>query len=125
VIEVDTERALVLEPVAGMVTWSFALVPLDASTTRLVTRVRLRQERTLANRLTLLALDPAALVMTRKMLLGVRRRAESLARTPSPGGALRRLRHPSRRRLPQLTGPGVVAILAIGSDSVARGRSGS
>jgi hypothetical protein len=81
VVEVDAERALVLEPVAGMVTWSFALVPLDASTTRLVTRVRLRQERTLASRLTLLALDPAALVMTRKMLLGVRRRAESLART--------------------------------------------
>jgi hypothetical protein len=79
-VEVVPERALVLEPIAGMVTWSFALVPVDAGTTRLVTRVRFRVGETVGDRLMLLAMDPAAFMMTRKMLLGIKERAEALAR---------------------------------------------
>lgn len=80
VVEVDPDRVLVLEPLAGVVTWSFVLVPVGVSTTRLVTRVRFRLRKTAADRLMLLGLDPAAFVMTRKMLLGIKRRSEALAR---------------------------------------------
>ena len=81
----EPERALVLEPLAGTITWSYVLVPVDAGATRLVTRVRYRVERTAANVALMLAMDPAAFVMTRKMLLGVKRRAEALARRRENG----------------------------------------
>jgi len=80
IVEVDPERTLVLEPVAGEVTWMFHLVPLDANTTRLITRVRLHRRRAMRDRLMMAVMDPAAFVMTRKMLLGIKRRAEALAR---------------------------------------------
>lgn len=76
----DAPRARALEPVPGAITWGFALTPLVASATRLVTRVRCRVERTLPAMLTSAAMEPAAFVMTRRMLLNVKRRAEGLAR---------------------------------------------
>lgn len=79
VVEVEPERTLVLEPVAGVVTWAFTLAPIDEDTTRLVTRVRFRVEPTMRDRLVMVAMDPAAFIMTRKMLLGIKHRAEALA----------------------------------------------
>jgi hypothetical protein len=75
----DAERALVLEPVPGHITWSFALVPISDGATRLITRVRCAAPSTIQEKLMIIAVDPAALVMTRGMLLGIKRRAEALA----------------------------------------------
>ena len=83
VVEVERERTLVLEPLAGIVTWAFAIEPVDAKTSRLVTRVRMRTDSTAKGRLTMIAMDPAAFIMTRRMLLGIRERAEALARATS------------------------------------------
>jgi hypothetical protein len=80
VVEVVPERTLVVEPLEAAVTWAFVLVPIDERSTRLVTRVRYRSEPTLTGRLVTAAMGPAAFVMTRKMLLGIKRRAEALAR---------------------------------------------
>jgi hypothetical protein len=79
VAELVPRRALVIEPVAGVVTWAFALTPLGDHATRLVTRVRMRLEPSLSSRVTMTVMDPAAFVMTRKMLLGIKRRAEALS----------------------------------------------
>lgn len=76
----DPERALVLEPLAGRITWSFALTPLSDAATRLVTRVRCAPPASVQERVTMAIVDPAAFVMTRGMLLGIKRRAEALAR---------------------------------------------
>jgi hypothetical protein len=76
----EPERALVLEPVAGRITWAFYLLPLTDSTTRLVTRVRCAPPASLLERITMAVMNPAAFVMTRGMLLGIKRRAEALAR---------------------------------------------
>ncbi|HEX6535241.1 MAG TPA: hypothetical protein VF041_11620 [Gemmatimonadaceae bacterium] len=80
VLEVEPERALVLELVSGKVTWSFALVPVGERSTRLITRSRCASPESLRERLTYLAIEPPAFIMTRKMLLGIKRRAEALAR---------------------------------------------
>ncbi len=80
VVEVVPERTLVVEPLQHAVTWAFVLVPIDEASTRLVTRVRYRVEPTLRGRLMMAAMGLAAFVMTRKMLLGIKRRAEALAR---------------------------------------------
>lgn len=79
VAEVVPGRVLVLEPLAGIVTWAFALLPVDRRITRLVTRVRFHAEDTAKDRLLKAAMDPAAFLMTRRMLLGIKRRAETLA----------------------------------------------
>lgn len=80
VVVAEPERTLVLEPIAGVVTWAFTLTPTNEDATRLVTRVRFHVGHTLRDRLVTAAMDPAAFVMTRKMLLGIKRRAETLAR---------------------------------------------
>ena len=80
VIVADRNAALVVEPVAGEVSWAWTLQIIDASTTRLVSRVRLRLER----QVLLLAFAPAVdlpwFLMERQMLRGIKRRAERLAR---------------------------------------------
>jgi hypothetical protein len=86
---VEPPHILVLEPVAGAITWAFALVPRDARSTRLVTRVRCRVERTVAGVLLTALIDPAAFVMTRRMLLTLKRRAEVAARRPHGSAASR------------------------------------
>ena len=90
VAEVVPGRVLVLEPLAGVVTWAFALQPVDSRTTRLVTRVRFHVEPTAKDRLMMAAIDPAAFVMTRKMLLGIKRRAEALATVTPRASSSRR-----------------------------------
>ena len=76
----EPERALVLEPVAGRITWSFYLLPLSGRATLLVTRVRCAPPASLAERIMNALMNPAAFVMTRRMLLGIKRRAEALER---------------------------------------------
>ena len=76
----EPERALVLEPVAGRITWSFYLLPLSEEGTLLVTRVRCAPLTSLAERVAMPFMNAAAFVMTRRMLLGIKRRAEALER---------------------------------------------
>lgn len=79
VASVDPGRSLVLAPVAPGVdiSWAFKLDPLDTHTTRLITRVRAKYARSWSSALIPIMLDPTAFLMTRKMLLGIKARAES------------------------------------------------
>jgi len=61
-------------------TWQFALIPVHRSQTRLISRSQARVTPSIATSLFMLALEPAAFIMTRKMLLGIKRRAEALCR---------------------------------------------
>jgi hypothetical protein len=76
----------------GSWVWSFVLQECDGST-RLISRNRFRVP-TRLGRLGMMPMEPASLVMERKMLLGIKQRAERLARTPpaqsepSPGRAV-------------------------------------
>jgi hypothetical protein len=64
--------------------WELALVRVDAGRTRLLSRNRVRTPGTLRSALMMVAMAPAAFLMTRKMLLGIKRRAEAYA-----GGEMR------------------------------------
>jgi hypothetical protein len=81
VIFVKPERALVVQPAGAEVTWCWAIIPVDDSTTRLLSRVRLR----VGTRLPLWTLAPVIdlpwFLMERRMLHGIARRAETLARS--------------------------------------------
>jgi hypothetical protein len=61
--------------------WQFGLYPLDGQRTRFVTRGTEHVPRTLVWWLGMRMMEPAAFVMTRRFLLGVKERAEAL-RTP-------------------------------------------
>ncbi|MEU2092024.1 SRPBCC family protein [Nocardia beijingensis] len=73
----DTERALAFASEDGRWVWAFGLYPMGG-TTRLVSRNRIAL--TSASRLTRLlyarVMEPGSLLMERKMLLGIKRRAE-------------------------------------------------
>jgi hypothetical protein len=75
---VEPERVLAWRSEDGNWVWTFVLSAENGST-RLVSRNRFRLP-TLAARVGMLPLEPASLVMERKMLLGIRERAERLAR---------------------------------------------
>lgn len=62
------------------VTWAFALRPLSPTRTRLVLRVRARLPRTWSLPLLIAVLDPAEFLMVRRQLIGIRDRAERLAK---------------------------------------------
>jgi hypothetical protein len=59
--------------------WQFGLYPVDQIRTRLVSRNRVRVRRTVGSWLFMRMIEPAAFLMTRRMLLGVKHRAEALA----------------------------------------------
>jgi hypothetical protein len=59
--------------------WAFGLYPVDGSRTRLVSRNRAHVPSGFAWALFMLMLEPAAFLMTRRMLIGLKTRAESLA----------------------------------------------
>ena len=59
--------------------WQFGLYPIDERRTRLVSRTRASFRPTLSSRLFMKILKPAAFLMTRRMLIGIRQRAERLA----------------------------------------------
>jgi hypothetical protein len=59
--------------------WQFELVSMDESHTRLISRNCVRLPRSWKSGVLMLFIEPAAFVMTRKMLLGIKRRAEALS----------------------------------------------
>ena len=82
VAAVEPFRSLVLAGHAPGVDWSweFALVPVTPARTRLISRNRVRIAGRMRRLLTIAVIEPAAFLMTRKMLLGIKRRAEGMAR---------------------------------------------
>lgn len=75
----EPERVLSNRSEAGDWVWTFALVPADGST-RLISRNRIAMKGAAAGqRLGSLVMEPGSLVMERKMLLGIKQRAEQLA----------------------------------------------
>jgi len=76
----EPNRALVLDMrnMGGLDwVWQFGLYPIDETRTRLVSRSRVRGQAVWARLLTH-AIEPAGFLMTRRMLLGLRQRAEAL-----------------------------------------------
>ncbi len=65
----------------GKWVWAFVLIQHGAQT-RLISRNRFRLTSALG-RLGMLGMEPASLLMERKMLLGIKQRAERLARAPA------------------------------------------
>jgi len=74
---VDPERTFAFRSGDGNWLWSFNLIP-DGDSTRLISRNRYRLP-TFGAKLGLLPMEPGSLVMERKMLLGIKSRAEGLA----------------------------------------------
>jgi hypothetical protein len=77
---VEPRRALVLDMrnTGGFDwVWQFGLYPVDEKQTRLVSRSRVRT-RTVWARLFTYAIEPAGFLMTRRMLIGIKDRAEAL-----------------------------------------------
>lgn len=71
--------------------WQFGLYPLDSDRTRLVSHSTERVPNTIAARVGMLIMEPAAFIMTRRMLLNLKERAEALrasAQSPAPGTAV-------------------------------------
>jgi hypothetical protein len=72
----DPERVLSNRSEAGDWVWTFVLVPEDGST-RLISRNRIAMKGAAAGqRLGMFFMEPGSLVMERKMLLGIKQRAE-------------------------------------------------
>jgi len=84
----DPERTLVFRFDDGTWIWSFGLYP-AGSGTRLVSRNRIATAgASLPARITqTLVMEPGSLVMERRMLRGIKRRAEALARQETVAGA--------------------------------------
>jgi hypothetical protein len=81
VAAVEPGHSLVLSPDVSAspgtaVTWAFVLRAMAAGRTRLLTRVRAQYPRNSGTALLMPAMDVAAFLMTRKMLLGIKERAE-------------------------------------------------
>lgn len=75
---VEPEWYLVLEWPGEKATWTFGLYPQKGGSTRLVSRNRLRGSGPLFRPLMTGVMEPGSLVMERKMLLGIKQRAERL-----------------------------------------------
>ena len=80
VAAIEPYRALVLSDTNDSFqwVWQFGLYPLDDGRTRLVSRGTQRHADTIGTWLFMRVMEPAAFIMTRRMLLGIRRRAEAL-----------------------------------------------
>lgn len=91
---VDTQSNQAFDPSVSMplsyinVSWAFLLAPVDEDNTRLIARYRLDfQPDNLLNNLLWRVLEPAQFIMERKMLMGIKDRAELDIRLPA-GGAV-------------------------------------
>jgi hypothetical protein len=72
----DPERVLTTRSEAGDWVWIFALTP-DGGGTRLISRNRISMQGAAAGQqLGMLVMEPGSLIMERKMLLGIKQRAE-------------------------------------------------
>ena len=95
VAAIEPNRALVLDMRnmgAFDWVWQFGLYPVDETRTQLVSRSRVRTQTTWA-RLVTYAIEPAGFLMTRRMLLGLKERAEALR--AAHGGETRANRRPA------------------------------
>jgi hypothetical protein len=82
---VEPECVLSNRSEAGDWVWTFALEPTNGAT-RLISRNRIAMKGAAAGqRLGMLVMEPGSLVMERKMLLGIKQRAEQLAAEQSSG----------------------------------------
>jgi hypothetical protein len=82
VATIEPLRALVLDMRKMGVfewVWQFGLYPVDEKRTQFVSRSHLRPRSVWARLFNVWAMEPAAFLMTRRMLLGVKQRAEMLA----------------------------------------------
>lgn len=79
---IDPGRTLILGDGPGLIQWrwQFELYAVAEGRTRLLSRTRFRSGASLGSKLFALVLRPVAFVITRKMLLDVKRRAERDAR---------------------------------------------
>jgi hypothetical protein len=84
---VESERVLSWRSEEGNWVWSFVLQEHDGRT-RLISRNRFRLP-TLAARIGMLPMEPGSLLMERKMLRGIKERAEQLASTDGDRAAMR------------------------------------
>ena len=75
---VEPEWYLVLEWPGAVTTWSFGLYPMKGGVTRLVSRNRMRGSGPFFRLFLFAFMEPGSLVMERKMLLGIKQRAERL-----------------------------------------------
>ena len=80
-IEPNRSLLIVIREPGVEVTWCFMLDEIDGKQTRLVLRVRSRLAMTAILLLLLPIMYPGQFLMIRKMLLGIKQRAESLARS--------------------------------------------
>jgi hypothetical protein len=93
---VESGRVLAWRSEDGNWVWTFVLAPLNGGT-RLISRNRFRLS-TLAARAMALPMEPGSLVMERKMLLGIKQRAERLSSTSlSPSASRESCGYASRR----------------------------
>jgi hypothetical protein len=76
---VEPERVLASRSLDGSWVWTFVLVE-EGGWTRLLSRNRIRIDGSLGGRLALALMEPGSLVLERKMLHGIRTRAERLAK---------------------------------------------
>ncbi len=90
----DPEQAMVLHSEDGNWVWAFCLYPSGPDRTRLVSRNRIVTPGAgwLRRAVGILVLEPGSLVMERKMLLGIKSRAEHLA---AQGGLIERRGDPA------------------------------
>jgi hypothetical protein len=81
VTEIEPYRTLVLsgKDEEFQWVWQFGLYPFSETRTRLVSRSSVRVPHTLGSWLFMRMIEPAAFLMTRRMLIGLKRRAEALA----------------------------------------------
>jgi hypothetical protein len=79
---VESERVLAWRSEDGNWVWTFVLEPRDGGT-RLISRNRFRLPALVA-RIGMLPMEPGSLLMERKMLRGIKQRAERLAETSVP-----------------------------------------
>lgn len=76
----DVERAMVLHSEDGNWVWAFCLYPMGESSTRLISRNRIAipGASALLRGFYTVVMEPGSLIMERKMLLGIKSRAENL-----------------------------------------------
>jgi hypothetical protein len=81
VAELEPRKSLVLRSDDGNWVWAFALVPAGAGT-RLISRNRIAPptEAAVTRLFYEYVMEPGSLIMERKMLLGIKKRAERLSR---------------------------------------------
>lgn len=79
VVGVEDGHCFVARAPDGTTSWCLAVEPLDRDSCRLVSRWRARWHITAASALWIAVSDPGAFIMERKMLLGIKARAEHAA----------------------------------------------